>query len=336
MLQKLCGVLLALAFWAAAVPPPVEYDHDMLEQDLYSADLVAVVVVVSIDTTGTDLEETEYAVLEVAECLKGGLRVGESTISVMRRLNLVGGYAPAYQVGERSIACFVDQWRDGIHLAVNARAKFDVLADSSLADPPTGLGFADDLQPYTTQRAFTQHIRETIREREWLHYGPVLATTADSITFMTAIDLSGGAVLDDLHADEPTASRTNMWLTYTPCTGMCIDVYYVLDTFVVVGPREAGTHMAYRYKENTLIMAPFVGPDDSLSYQVYETSSVSPRPDRHPSSMAAGNVLGRTYDALGRALAGPSDTRREAGVPGIAVQDGRLLVSGLENCTAKR
>ncbi len=297
-------VIIAFFGYAAAIPPPTEYTKEMLNQDLHGARLVARVTVVRIDTSADGNDE--LATIDIDTVYKGATAAaGDSTLAARRRLNLVGGYAPNYQVGEQSFMCFTDQWQDGATVAANARAKFDITPDDSVEPPPVGLGFSDEFKYARRASAFSRMIQETIRTNEFLSVAPILATPSDRIVLRTSIDLSGGATLEEVTASVDAArNRLSMRLVYTPCTGICPDNLLFLDTSATVAALNPGSYVAYRYKENTLLDEPFVPPDDSVRFRVYQPVSVSSSPERKTvrSSNAPSGAVEHAYDLRGRRL----------------------------------
>lgn len=298
--------ILAFLGYAAAIPAPTEYTKEMLEQDLHGARLVARVTVVRIDTSLDGA--TELATIAIDTIYKGGTAAaGDSTLVAGRRLNIVGEYAPNYRVGEQSFMCFTDRWQDGLTVAANTRAKFDITPDDSVEPPPVGLGFSDEFQYARTASAFSLTLRHIIRTNEYLSIAPMLAVPGDSLVLRTSIDLSGGATLDNVTATvDPSRNRLGMRLVYTPCTGACPDNYVILDTSATVTSLGPGTYMAYRYKENTLLGAPYAPPDDSVRFTVYEPVHVSASSKREavrPGSALSG-ATGRAYDLCGRRIDG--------------------------------
>jgi hypothetical protein len=299
--------ILLFTFQARSIPPASEYTMVMLEEDLRDARMVALVQCVSIDTSSQ--AHTELTVLRVLATYKGGLGPGAELVTAKRRLGQVGWYEPDYRVGEQSFICLHDPWQDGVVAGVNTRGKFDVRRDAIdtldyVDPPPVGLGFSAEFAGYTEADAFEFLMQQFIRDHEYLSVAPLLPRVGSPLTVSTSINLSGGATLDEVLLEASAPNSLHLYLTYTPCTGVCPYLYLVTDTGASTDSLPIGTYTAYRYKQNSMLDAP-TPPDDSVTFQVYACLSVTSR-RTSGAVFATSRRDAALFDITGRTLRRPS------------------------------
>jgi len=282
----------------------------MLKEDLHSAHLVARIEVIRVDTVGGSMaRQEEHAHLRVDTVYKGGLRQGVTTVVARYPINVVGAYLPGFEVGKRAFVCLEDTWEDGATLWANGTATFHIDPDDTVQSPPGSMKFSSEFDHARTERGFANLVVRLMRNAGYVEYVPILATTADSITIKSWINLSGGATLDNVGIEYNASTGTiDFSLLYTPCTGICPTLIYYVDTSASLAPLPAGTYTAYRTAVDSRINAPFVPPDDSVTFTVYTPlSSSAPEKTTEQRALLSGEANGdggpaRVFDIRGRAL----------------------------------
>jgi hypothetical protein len=306
--------LFSLCTMAAAITAPTSYSREHFESALRNAHLVALVRITHVDTitiAGEPLLRMQRVTHRVDKCYKGGVASGDSVLASRHAIGLDGGHASNFSVGLRSIVCFRDAERDGIHLDVSSY-KFDIGSSGEIKPPPSGFGFTDYFAPYTGSAGlFGELIVNTVRKLELIQYSPVLPEMHDTVLLFTSIELINETTLVSAHISTNRDAKTlNMNLIFFP--GPVVDdspSNTIVDTVLPAGRLSAGIYTANRIETNYLTnqqscLGPVTG---SVIFKVYDGATGAGTkqvrtPGRGRPAFAAPAAGAGAYTVLGRTI----------------------------------
>ncbi len=258
----------AASLWA--IPAPTEYELANFKQAVRNADLIIEGTVTLVDTISTATIRTITKEITIDSLHKGYTGKRSITVTENEEIGAVGEYDHKFNVGMETIICLNDDGKRGV--VSDPLDQFNIESDT-IAAPRSGLGFADDMKMYKNPVYFRELIKHTMEHEELMWINPFQPSLSDEISVDMKINLSGGAVLDSIVAKQTSSTIVEVNVYKTPCEGMCIDLYYILDTTIALPSIERSGR--YRVITNSIrtgsgdISKTLV---DSLRFELYPSS----------------------------------------------------------------